>query len=83
MHRTPRKKAGLMALGVAGLMIGLAACTQNAATPTPDSMTHETATPDTMMETASPDSMMESPTPDAMMESPTPDAMMESPTPGQ
>jgi hypothetical protein len=78
MHRTPRKKTGLMVLGAAALALGLAACNPNSASPTPDSMTHETASPDAMMEeTASPDAMMEeTASPDAMMEeTASPDAM--------
>ncbi len=49
MHRTPRRKAGLLALGAAGLMIGLAGCNQPAASPSPTAMMKESPTPDAMM----------------------------------
>jgi hypothetical protein len=59
MYRSPRKLSGLLALGAIGLAIGLAACTQPGASPSPTAMMHPTAmmqeSPGAMMqESASP-----------------------------
>ena len=81
MSRSTRKMTGLLAIGAIGLFIGLAACTQPGASPSPTAMMEETASPAMMEETSSPDAMMETSSPDAMMETASPDAMMESATP--
>lgn len=60
MYRSPRKLSGLLAVGVVGLAIGIAACTQPGASPSPSAMMQES--PSAMME--SPSAMMqESPSP--------------------
>jgi hypothetical protein len=41
MYLSPRKLSGLLALSVLGLSIGLAACTQPGASPSPDAMMKE------------------------------------------
>jgi hypothetical protein len=84
MYRSPRKLSGLLAVGVVGLSVIVAACTQPGASPSPSAMMQES--PSAMMQ-ESPSAMMESPS--AMMASPSammqesPSAMMESPSPSQ
>jgi hypothetical protein len=78
MYRSPRKLSGLLALGVVGLSVIAAACTQPGASPSPSAMMQES--PSAMMQ-ESPSAMMQE-SPSAMQESPS--AMMqESPSPSQ
>jgi hypothetical protein len=78
MYRSPRKLSGLLAVGVVGLSVIVAACTQPGASPSPSAMMQET--PSAMME--SPSAMMQE-SPSAMMQE-SPSAMMqESPSASQ
>ncbi len=48
MYLSPRKLSGMLALGAIGLSIGLAACTQPGASPSPSAMMQES--PSAMMQ---------------------------------
>jgi hypothetical protein len=45
MDRSPRKMTGFLALGTISLAIGLAACTQQGASPSPTAMMHDSPSP--------------------------------------
>ena len=72
MYRSPRKLSGLLALGLLSLGIGVAACTQPGASPSPSAMMQES--PSAMMQ-ESPSAMMQE-SPSAMMQE-SPSAMMQ------
>ena len=63
MYRSPRKLSGLVAIGAIGLTIGLAACTQPAATASPDAMINESPSPAMMNESPSPAMMHDTASP--------------------